>query len=81
MSQDVETAHLSSPSSHSRPASASTDSSSQSPLSLSWVERLVEIDTTSRVPNIGLIELVRDDGDEAAKQTARIERNTENQND
>ncbi len=60
MSQDVETAHLSSPSSHSRPASASTDSSSQSPLSLSWVERLVEIDTTSRVPNIGLIELVRD---------------------
>ena len=58
MSQDVETAHLSSPSSHSRPAS--TDSSSQSPLSLSWVERLVEIDTTSRVPNIGLIELVRD---------------------
>lgn len=58
MSQNVETAHLSSPSSHSRPAS--TDSSSQSPLSLSWVERLVEIDTTSRVPNIGLIELVRD---------------------
>ncbi|MBU6489005.1 MAG: acetylornithine deacetylase [Burkholderiales bacterium] len=60
MSQDVETAHLSSPSSLSRPASASTASPSQSPLSLSWVERLVEIDTTSRVPNIGLIELVRD---------------------
>lgn len=60
MSHDVETAHLSSPSSLSRPASASTASPSQSPISLSWVERLVEIDTTSRVPNLGLIEVVRD---------------------
>ena len=61
MSQDVETAHLSSPSPASPPASPSAASSARSPLSLSWVERLVSIDTTSRVPNIGLIEMVRDD--------------------
>lgn len=60
MSQDVETAHLSSPSPASPPASPSAASSARSPLSLSWVERLVSIDTTSRVPNIGLIEMVRD---------------------
>ncbi|HTH76924.1 MAG TPA: acetylornithine deacetylase [Trinickia sp.] len=35
-------------------------SHNSSPLSLSWVERLVSIDTTSRVPNLGLIEMVRD---------------------
>jgi acetylornithine deacetylase len=32
-----------------------------SPLSLSWVKRLVSIDTVSRNPNLGLIEMVRDD--------------------
>jgi acetylornithine deacetylase len=30
------------------------------PVSLPWIERLVSIDTTSRVPNLGLIEMVRD---------------------
>jgi acetylornithine deacetylase len=57
MSQDAETAHRSSTSSPHSPASASS-SASPVPLSLQWVERLVSIDTTSRVPNIELIELV-----------------------
>jgi len=60
MSQDVGTAPFSPSSSFSRPGSASPASPSQSPLSLPWVERLVSFDTTSRVPNIGLIETVRD---------------------
>lgn len=60
MSQDVETAHLSSPSPASPPASPATASGAHAPVSMSWVERLVSIDTTSRVPNIGLIEMVRD---------------------
>ena len=58
MSQAAETAPLSSPSS-SQPISATSDTEvSQS--GLSWVQRLVSIDTTSRVPNLGLIEMVRD---------------------
>ncbi|RKP47175.1 acetylornithine deacetylase [Pararobbsia silviterrae] len=32
-----------------------------SPAALQWIERLVSIDTTSRVPNLGLIETVRDE--------------------
>ncbi len=67
MSQDVETASFSSPSASPQPASSacpaspsSSPSASPSPLSLPWVERLVSIDTTSRIPNIGLIEMVRD---------------------
>lgn len=60
MSQDAETGPFSSPSLQARPASASPDCASPSPLGLSWVERLVSIDTTSRVPNLGLIEMVRD---------------------
>ncbi len=55
MSHEVETAHRS-PSSSPPPASPA----SSFPVSLQWVERLVSIDTTSRVPNIGLIEIVRD---------------------
>lgn len=58
MSQGVETAPPSPSSPLSSPASPMSLSSS--PLSLSWVERLVSIDTTSRVPNLGLIEMVRD---------------------
>ena len=60
MSQVAETAPLSPPSPPSQPASALPASASPSPLGLSWVERLVSIDTTSRVPNLGLIEMVRD---------------------
>jgi acetylornithine deacetylase len=60
MSQDVETAPSSPASPLSSPSSASSMSHNSSPLSLSWVERLVSIDTTSRVPNLGLIEMVRD---------------------
>ena len=61
MSQDVETASSSSPYASPGPASsAGATSPSPSPLSLPWVERLVSIDTTSRVPNMGLIEIVRD---------------------
>ncbi|MDC6131848.1 M20/M25/M40 family metallo-hydrolase, partial [Burkholderia gladioli] len=33
---------------------------SDSPISLDWVRDLVAMDTTSRVPNLGLIETVRD---------------------
>ncbi|CAJ2917491.1 acetylornithine deacetylase [Burkholderia pseudomallei] len=40
--------------------SASSSSSLAEPISLSWVKQLVSIDTTSRVPNLGLIEMVRD---------------------
>lgn len=60
MSQDVETAPSSPSSPLSSPSSASSMSHNASPLGLSWVERLVSIDTTSRVPNLGLIEMVRD---------------------
>jgi acetylornithine deacetylase len=61
MSQDVETAPFSSPSAPAQPASTAYPASPRSsPLSLPWVERLVSMDTTSRVPNIGLIETVRD---------------------
>jgi len=60
MSQDVETAPSSPASPLSSPSSVSSMSHNSSPLSLSWVERLVSIDTTSRVPNLGLIEMVRD---------------------
>jgi acetylornithine deacetylase len=42
------------------PSAASTAASPPTPVSLPWVERLVSIDTTSRVPNLGLIEMVRD---------------------
>ncbi|HEX7684939.1 MAG TPA: acetylornithine deacetylase [Trinickia sp.] len=59
MSQHAESAPSRSASPSSSPAYASSPSSA-SPLSLSWVERLVSIDTTSRVPNLGLIEMVRD---------------------
>jgi acetylornithine deacetylase len=60
MSHDVGTAQFSPPSSPLQSASAPSGPSSQSPLGLSWIERLVSIDTTSRVPNLGLIEMVRD---------------------
>jgi hypothetical protein len=40
--------------------SAAPPTSPSSRISLPWVERLVSIDTTSRVPNLGLIEMVRD---------------------
>ena len=57
MSQDAETAHRSSTSSPYSPASGPS-SASPLPISLPWVKRLVAIDTTSRVPNSELIELV-----------------------
>lgn len=60
MSQDTETAQCLPPSPSSAPACAPPARSSSSPLGLAWVERLVSIDTTSRVPNLGLIEMVRD---------------------
>ncbi|PMS23652.1 acetylornithine deacetylase [Trinickia dabaoshanensis] len=60
MSQAAETAPLSPPSSSSGPASALPAHSELSPLGLTWVQRLVSIDTTSRTPNLGLIEMVRD---------------------
>ncbi len=42
-------------------ASAPTSpAAADSPLSLDWVRELVRMDTTSRVPNLGLIETVRD---------------------
>lgn len=59
MSQIAATAHLTSPASSPQPA-ASPASPSATPVSLPWVERLVSIDTTSRLPNLGLIETVRD---------------------
>jgi acetylornithine deacetylase len=43
-----------------RTTSVSNASSSSTPASLAWVERLVSIDTVSRHPNLGLIEMVRD---------------------
>ncbi|PTB19181.1 acetylornithine deacetylase [Trinickia symbiotica] len=55
MSHEVESAHRS-PSASPPPASPAPSS----PVSLQWVQRLVSMDTTSRVPNIGLIETVRD---------------------
>ncbi|HLX01332.1 MAG TPA: acetylornithine deacetylase [Trinickia sp.] len=59
MSQIAETAHLVPPvSSHPQPSSPA--SSPSSPVSLPWVERLVSMNTTSRLPNLGLIETVRD---------------------
>ncbi|MGN6086695.1 acetylornithine deacetylase [Trinickia sp.] len=61
MSQAAETAPLPPPSCPSQPASAlPASAASPAPVGLSWVERLVSIDTTSRVPNLGLIEMVRD---------------------
>ncbi|MBN3723190.1 acetylornithine deacetylase [Burkholderia sp. Ac-20379] len=39
---------------------ASSSASTASAASLDWVNRLVAMDTTSRVPNLGLIETVRD---------------------
>jgi acetylornithine deacetylase len=41
-------------------ASDISSSSASAPASLPWVERLVSIDTVSRNPNLGLIEMVRD---------------------
>ncbi|GLU31790.1 acetylornithine deacetylase [Trinickia caryophylli] len=58
MPQDAETAHRF-PSSSQSPAPAPFPASPL-PLSLQWVERLVSIDTTSRRPNIELIEIVRE---------------------
>lgn len=60
MSQHAETAPSRSAPPFSSSAHAASPSPSSSPHSLSWVERLVSIDTTSRVPNLGLIEMVRD---------------------
>ncbi len=60
MSQHAETAPSRSAPPSSSSAHAASPSPSSSPHSLSWVERLVSIDTTSRVPNLGLIETVRD---------------------
>jgi acetylornithine deacetylase len=58
MSQIAESANLLTPaSSHSQ---SSSPASSQSSVSLPWVERLVSMNTTSRLPNLGLIETVRD---------------------
>ncbi|HEY1608716.1 MAG TPA: acetylornithine deacetylase [Paraburkholderia sp.] len=45
----------------SSPASASASSGSSSSAALDWVTRLVSIDTVSRHPNLGLIEMVRDE--------------------
>jgi acetylornithine deacetylase len=59
MSRIAESAHLAAPSSLPQSASSSASSSS-SPISLPWVERLVSMNTTSRLPNLGLIETVRD---------------------
>ncbi|MEK6424204.1 MAG: acetylornithine deacetylase [Burkholderia gladioli] len=42
------------------PPASSAPASAASPASLDWVNRLVAMDTTSRVPNLGLIETVRD---------------------
>ncbi|WP_179403876.1 acetylornithine deacetylase [Burkholderia guangdongensis] len=42
------------------PAQSAADPSAPSLVSLPWIERLVSMDTTSRVPNLGLIETVRD---------------------
>jgi acetylornithine deacetylase len=42
------------------PAQPAADPGSASLASLPWIERLVSMDTTSRVPNLGLIETVRD---------------------
>ncbi|RKP52644.1 acetylornithine deacetylase [Trinickia fusca] len=58
MLQDAETPHT--PSSSLRPAAPPSPHASESLLSLPWVERLVSFNTTSRLPNIGLIETVRD---------------------
>src|ERR1700758_2694346 len=45
-----------------QPSSSSAASAeSSSPASLSWVTRLVSMDTVSRNPNLGLIETVRDE--------------------
>ncbi|WP_459622405.1 acetylornithine deacetylase, partial [Burkholderia sp. 3C] len=42
------------------PPASSAPASATSPASLDWINRLVAMDTTSRVPNLGLIETVRD---------------------
>ncbi|WP_414442072.1 acetylornithine deacetylase [Burkholderia sp. 22PA0106] len=42
------------------PPASSASASATSPASLDWINRLVAMDTTSRVPNLGLIETVRD---------------------
>ncbi|BAO86294.1 acetylornithine deacetylase [Caballeronia cordobensis] len=51
MSQIADTAHL----------EAQSETRSETPISLPWIERLISIDTVSRNPNLGLIETVRDE--------------------
>ena len=58
MPHDAETAHRPPSSSPHSPATAAP--ASPLPASLQWVERLVSMNTTSRLPNIDLIETVRD---------------------
>ncbi|WP_436018969.1 acetylornithine deacetylase [Trinickia sp. LjRoot230] len=59
MPQDAETARQSPRSITDPPASAPSVAASL-PLSLEWVERLVSMNTTSRLPNIDLIDMVRE---------------------
>lgn len=42
------------------PAQSAAESRDASLVSLDWIKQLVSMDTTSRVPNLGLIETVRD---------------------
>lgn len=57
MSLDAETAHQSPALS---PSPVTAPSSDPLPVSLQWIQRLVSIDTTSRLPNLALIEMVRE---------------------